>query len=248
MSQSKPPHDSDRQNAKPKQQLAILTDIEKSARAEMERLGQVITEASKPISGILSATDLNASARIISDIISSPAFQQASVVLAETQKLASNLAEPVFKLNEAGRAIIEPVQRIQESVIALNNQYHFGISTEALALPDITAIVNPDFDIYTHTRYPTPKPLAVLLEKLEDFKAEVISKIDEKFDERIDKLIEKRIIPAGIKNTSCHCSKCGNLLMKISDISHFITGTIKCGQCQETLQIPRDLRFKSQKD
>ena len=144
MPELKPPQNTKKENKKPKPQLSILTDIEKSAKADMERLGSIIS--AQPQSGILGIADINKSARVISDIVSSPAFKMAGETLAATQKLATTLAEPMFRINEAGRAIIEPVQRIQESVIALNNQYRFDMSLKALSLLDTPALANPDFD------------------------------------------------------------------------------------------------------
>ena len=81
---------------------------------------------------------------------------------------------------------------------------------------------------------------------MEVLATDLISQIDRKFEERFDKFIENGKIPAGIKNASCYCSKCGKLLFKVTDISHFMTGTIKCN-CGETLQIPRDLKIESPK-
>jgi hypothetical protein len=249
VTQLKPPQQTDNEKKKPKPQLSILTDIEKSAKADMEWLGKIVS--AQPQSGVLGIADFNKSARIISDIITSPAFQRANEVLVETQKLSSALVEPIARITEVGRVIIEPMQRIQESVVALNNQYRFDVSLKALSFLDSPALADPEASwarqVYSPTPYSPPKSLAVVIrENMEVLATDLISQIDRKFEEQFDKFIEKGKIPAGIKNASCYCSKCGRLLFKVADISHFMTGTIKCN-CGETLQIPRDLKIESPK-
>ncbi|MEJ0021463.1 MAG: hypothetical protein WDN47_02640 [Candidatus Doudnabacteria bacterium] len=228
---------------------AIVTDITRSARALAETIHSpslvLATQNLANLGTVMTVNngmliDLNNSAKVLTDLAHSPVFIQAGKVVSSIQQLTTNFAtltEPTIRLTEAS-------DRVISSVVSLNKKYDFGLTVEQISL-------SPSFSPSpSYSPSPSPSPafevrsaVMALKERFDNLADDISLKVEERFKKQVDNYIKEGIISPRIKSANCVCSKCGNLIFKIEDMSHFMRGTHKCSKCSETLQIPKDLKI-----
>jgi hypothetical protein len=61
----------------------------------------------------------------------------------------------------------------------------------------------------------------------------------------VDKLIEFGKINSDIKQKGCYCKECGDLLMKVIEMSYFTSLVILCKTCKQKRHVPDEVDIKS---
>ena len=203
----------------------------------------------------------------VKDFEQSLVYQMSQEALEKTRAISemlnanSSVARLMEEMSATHKAMIEPMQILAEPFQRLNEQLEQIKNISDISIP--VSLVQSIADLPTLQmpglleglyQEPTsfeiaipPSPAVIIRKEISNLEAKLEVIVEQTVKSEFDKFIEKAKIPVGIKNANCHCSKCGRLLFKVADISHFMTGTIKCS-CGETLQMPRDLRFEAPKD
>lgn len=232
----------------------VLGIIENSAKLGLEKYANTAAAIGKQFSDSVVLTDIQRTARALTEIATSPSILQATQVLHSTKALSDALAtltEPAIRISEATKAIAEPLDRLRSSVVSLNKKYDFDLSIEAI---DLYPSVSPS-PSYSPSPSPSPSPafevkaaVMALVERLDNLGDEITHKVEKKFQEQFDNFQKKSIIGSEAQEKLLYCKYCNTQLFKIRDFPAFILGirTHKCTNkdCGRALQIPADLKIK----